>query len=169
MARCPTRVGVRAAHGAMRERGCTESRVPPYDYVGAAGGQMGARRRQDALVALLGGPAREALPTHAGDARSPSGRASEHAHAGVGAGVDAYDCADAGGCVRGYGCEDASPQLSLEVAVAAAALASRQGEPSEGRAGVVGAGEGVDESGGRNCRGCAHMTAVHVGDAPRDQ
>jgi hypothetical protein len=133
---------------------------------------------QDELVALLGVPARRVYPPHAGDARSSSGdvcvgaRAGVDADADVDAGVGACDCADASGCVRGYDCEDVSSQQSLEVVVvvvAAAALASLQGESGDGREGVVAAGEGENECAGKNCQACAHMTVVHVGDAPRDQ
>jgi hypothetical protein len=97
-------------------------------------------------------------------------RADVDADVDVGVGVGACDCADANGCVRDYDCEDVSSQPSLQVvAVAAAALASLQGESGDGRERVVGAGEGENECGGKNCRACVHMTAEHVDDAPRDR
>jgi hypothetical protein len=156
------------------------SPAPTCDSAGAVGDRKGERMHQDELVALLGALARGAYPPHAGDARSSSGgvcvgvRADVDVDADVGAGVGACDCANASGCVRGYDCEYVNSQPSLEVvAVAAAALASLQGESGDGRESVVDVGEGENEGenecGGKNCRACVHMTAVHVGGAPRDR
>jgi hypothetical protein len=167
---------VQVTRGAAQVRVCRVSPAPTCDSTGAVGDQKGAQMHQDELVALLDAPVRRAYPLHAGDARSSSGgvcvgvRADVDADVDVGVGVGACDCADTNGCVRDYDCENVSSQPSLQVvAVAAAALASLQGESGDGRESVVGAGEGEDECGGKNCWACVHMTAEHVGDVPRDR
>jgi len=191
MVHFPTRVGALVVHGAMRGRGCRESRARLRDCVGVEGGRTGARRRPGVPVVLLGVRAsEEASPTRASDARQSSGNLSVHARAGagvdagvgVGAGagadvdvdvgvdadVGAYGCENAGGGVRGYDHADVGSLLCFVVVVEAALACPEEGESDDGCAGAD-AGALANGSGDMDCHARAHMALVHAGGVHRDQ
>jgi hypothetical protein len=139
-------------------------------------------------VALLGARAGETSIKRVGDVRQSSGNVSVHARAGagvdagvdvgvdagagadveVGVGVDARDCEDASGCVRGYDHADVSSHLNFEVLVEAGVVHPEEDESDDDCA-SVGAGARANGGGDTNWHVSAHMAMVHAGGVHRDQ